>query len=175
MCARVRCTGLHTIQHDTAKGGKEGDAEDAHTGCTGVNYASREMSNCSPYRKIYNSARCGKHYVLSRVLPLRVRLPWPFHLQPPSVPTVHPPRAPSPPFSLPSRFLTPARPSRFANKFARRTAIVLTSKQPRRSLPEIHFSRQSRYNAPRCHDIVIRDDMICTKKKNQLHNYCSKI
>lgn len=37
-----------------------------HTGCTGVNYASREMSNCSPYRKIYNSALCGKHYVLSQ-------------------------------------------------------------------------------------------------------------
>lgn len=32
---------------------------------TGVNYASREMSNCSPYRKIYNSSRCGKHYVPS--------------------------------------------------------------------------------------------------------------
>ena len=30
-----------------------------------VNYVSCEMSNCSPYRKIYNSARCGKHYVLS--------------------------------------------------------------------------------------------------------------
>lgn len=29
-----------------------------------VNYVSCEMSNCSPYRKIYNSARCGKHYVL---------------------------------------------------------------------------------------------------------------
>ena len=28
-----------------------------------VNYVSCEMSNCSPYRKIYNSARCGKHYV----------------------------------------------------------------------------------------------------------------
>ena len=39
-----------------------GHARPAHTG---VNYAPREMSNCSPYRKIYNSSRCGKHYVLS--------------------------------------------------------------------------------------------------------------
>lgn len=27
------------------------------------------MSNCSPYRKIYNSSRCGKHYVLSHSRP----------------------------------------------------------------------------------------------------------
>lgn len=40
------------------------------TSRTGVNYASREMSNCSPYHKIYNSARCGKHYVLSPDPPL---------------------------------------------------------------------------------------------------------
>lgn len=50
-----------------------------HTGCTGVNYASREMSNCSPYRKIYNSALCGKHYVLSQsflsTLPCRLTVP----------------------------------------------------------------------------------------------------
>lgn len=31
-----------------------------------VNYVSCEMSNCSPYRKIYNSARCGKHYARPR-------------------------------------------------------------------------------------------------------------
>jgi len=92
------------------------------------------------------------------------RLPWPFHLQPPSVPTVHPPRA-SPPSSLPSRFLTPARPSRFANKFARRTAIVLTSKQLQRPLPEIHFSVSR--------DITRRDDIIYLRKKNNCCN-CGK-
>lgn len=47
---------------------------------TGVNYASREMSNCSPYRKIYNSSRCGKHYVPS---PTPVR-PYPFPSPDPS-------------------------------------------------------------------------------------------
>lgn len=77
----------------------------AHTSTsrTGVNYASREMSNCSPYHKIYNSARCGKHYVLSRspFPPSR-----PFYLQPPGVPAVHPPLGPSSPSSRP-RFSPP--------------------------------------------------------------------
>lgn len=109
-----------------------GGAPRTHTrACTGVNYASREMSNCSPYRKIYNSARCGKHYVLSRVLPLRPALPhgWPF---PPSATQSLPPALALYHAVLPllsrSRFPTPF--ARFANnKFARRTAIVLTSKR----------------------------------------------
>lgn len=77
----------------------------AHTSTsrTGVNYASREMSNCSPYHKIYNSARCGKHYVLSRS---SFPPSWPFYLQPPGVPAVHPPLGPSSPSSRP-RFSPP--------------------------------------------------------------------
>lgn len=134
-CARARvlagdahaCTRIPRRQ-DAGVGG----APRTHTrACTGVNYASREMSNCSPYRKIYNSARCGKHYVLSRVLPLRPALPhgWPF---PPSATQSLPPALALYHAVLPllsrSRFPTPF--ARFANnKFAWRTAIVLTSKR----------------------------------------------
>lgn len=62
---------------------------------TGVNYASREMSNCSPYHKIYNSARCGKHYVLSRSFSSSP--PWPFHpvSLPSTLPRVLPPSLPA--------------------------------------------------------------------------------
>lgn len=72
--ARVRVD-LHTrarpdpATRDTERREDEGGFTHAYTharGRTGVNYASREMSNCSPYHKIYNSTRCGKHYVLSR-------------------------------------------------------------------------------------------------------------
>lgn len=77
--------------------------------------------------------------------------PWPFHLQQPGVPTVHPPTSPpSPLFPFSSSFLTPALPSRFANKFARRTAVVLTSRRFRRPLPEIHFSVGRDIMSPRC-------------------------
>lgn len=132
ICARVRCIGrctttpAHDLANAMAKGGRrdeeEGDGERrreegegggglvrrTHTGCTGVNYASREMSNCSPYRKIYNSALCGKHYVLSQSF-LHPALPpdRPSFSHPMSPPSVHPlsrgPRA------LSSLFPTPAR------------------------------------------------------------------
>lgn len=132
--------------------GKTREDSRIHTharGRTGVNYASREMSNCSPYHKIYNSTRCGKHYVLSRssssLSPLAI---------PPSA-TRCPHRPPShesfvPLFPFSSSFLTPALPSRFANKFARRTAVVLTSRRFRRPLPEIHFSVGRDIMSPRC-------------------------
>jgi len=124
-----------------------------HTGCTGVNYASREMSNCSPYRKIYNSARCGKHYVLSPSPSSPP--PVPVSACPPAtagrstfshpvVPTVHP-RERGPPLlsvaSHPRAIVTIA-----ANKFARArcTAVVLTSERRQRALPEIHFSASHR-------------------------------
>lgn len=82
--------------------------EDSHiytrTGRTGVNYASREMSNCSPYHKIYNSARCGKHYVLSRSSSLP---PGHSTFSHPVVPTVHPPTSPSPSSRSRPRFSPP--------------------------------------------------------------------
>lgn len=127
------------------RGGGGGLVRRTHTGCTGVNYASREMSNCSPYRKIYNSALCGKHYVLSQSF-LHSALPpdRPSFSHPMSPPSVHPltgpPRA-LVPVSHPRTRRRRRRQSRFANKFARHTAIVLTSNgRSARSLPEIHFS-----------------------------------
>lgn len=91
MRARVRRTRPHTRSSrqrwEERDGGGSG-ARRGRTGCTGVNYASREMSNCSPYRKIYNSARCGKHYVLG-----------PFSSSPlaaPVVPTFNHPRVSQP-------------------------------------------------------------------------------
>lgn len=129
--------------------GKEGQgegwkwgAEDACTGCTGVNYASREMSNCSPYRKIYNSARCGKHYVLGPFSSPPLAAPpgrsttfnHPRVCLPTACPPSHTRAFPSPALasSSPPRARA-SRLSRFANKFAWRTAIVLTSKQLRKA------------------------------------------
>lgn len=109
-CARVfsvhtRARSRSRATRDTARredGGKDSRIH-TRTSRTGVNYASREMSNCSPYHKIYNSARCGKHYVLSRFFSSP---PLPFYLQPPGVPTIHPPIGPSSPSSRP-RFSPP--------------------------------------------------------------------
>lgn len=163
-CSRGRCTpAAHDLANAIAKGREDGEVEEeegrrvgggkgvtrrtrAHTGCTGVNYASREMSNCSPYRKIYNSALCGKHYVLP-VLPPSALAPV---VPPLASHTVSPPvcvpsstlaslRLPHVPILIPPR-CTRARQSRFANKFARRTATVLTSSVLGAPLPEIHFS-----------------------------------
>ena len=75
-------------------GGRRGGPRTHQPPRTGVNYASREMSNCSPYRKIYNSSRCGKHYVPSPTLRIPIR-PDPFPHGSPIRPL---PRAP--PFSL---------------------------------------------------------------------------
>lgn len=72
---RRSSNGLAMLGHDThtkiASACNRSEAEGARTRTrihtkprTRVNYVSCEMSNCSPYRKIYNSARCGKHYVL---------------------------------------------------------------------------------------------------------------
>lgn len=58
-------------------GGRRGGPRTHQPPRTGVNYVSREMSNCSPYRKIYNSSRCGKHYVPSPTLRIPIR-PDPF-------------------------------------------------------------------------------------------------
>lgn len=91
-CSSRRCTHARTPTNKAAitaanVGGWRGPghARPAHTG---VNYAPREMSNCSPYRKIYNSSRCGKHYVLSHSLPDR---------RSPSVPILSPSFADWPP------------------------------------------------------------------------------
>lgn len=111
-CVRARACSVRTRVHvpdpatpDTVRREDEEGFTHTHTRTsrTGVNYASREMSNCSPYHKIYNSARCGKHYVLSRFFSSP---PWSFYLQPPGVPTVHPPIGPSFPSSRP-RFSPP--------------------------------------------------------------------
>lgn len=77
-------------------GGRRGGPRTHQPPRTGVNYASREMSNCSPYRKIYNSSRCGKHYVPSPTLRIPIR-PDPFPHGSPIRPL---PRAP-PPLSHP--------------------------------------------------------------------------
>lgn len=68
--ARVRVRRAHACTSRYRAQGRRGRIHmhaHTHAGRTGVNYAPREMSNCSPYHKIYNSARCGKHYVLSPV------------------------------------------------------------------------------------------------------------
>lgn len=194
MRARVRRTRPHTRSSRQRWGGRDRAGEEVgrggRAGCTGVNYASREMSNCSPYRKIYNSARCGKHYVPGPfsspplAAPSLFPLPPPSSIVLPSTTRVSPNRACPPSHTgLPhprypvflARFSPPraSRPSRFANKFARRTAIVLTSKRLRMQPPRNLFFCRSRYNRVvtrgRISIEIIRDKEQFANREDSIH------